>query len=129
MKTNLTFKIFLVLSFMFIGGLAIAGDGDLSDKAKYKKAEQHITFDNFDLALELYLDLFNADKQNFNLAYKIGYCYLSGEDGQDVKGSIEYLEMAAEKTLKDIRILLKKRMLPTFTYYLSWCCISFKSRI
>ncbi|MDD3860628.1 MAG: SEL1-like repeat protein [Bacteroidales bacterium] len=66
------------------------------DKDRYKLAEKYLMYDNFEDALTIYLLLFNNDNENYNTAYKIGYCYLSGETCQDIPLAIKYLEMASK---------------------------------
>ena len=115
MKLKGLFSLMILVS-LFISTSSYAGS-DLSDKEKYKKAEEQMAYDNFDKALELYIDLFKQNSNNYNYAYKIGYCYLTGESTQDVQSAIDYLLMATENTDKKYRNKYKENKAPLNAYY------------
>ncbi|HNQ68716.1 MAG TPA: OmpA family protein [Bacteroidales bacterium] len=87
------------------------------DKDKYKLAEKYLMYDNFEDALTIYLILFNKDSENYNTAYKIGYCYLSGETCQDIPSAIKYLEFASKGVDKNYKNSFKEKSAPLFCWY------------
>ncbi len=114
-KIKLVYIISVVLFFSFISN-ANAGR-DASEKNKYKQAEQQLSFDNFDKALQLYSDLFEKNSENYNFAYKIGYCYLTGEKFQDVDSAIEYFLIASEHVNKRYKNKFREKDAPVNTFY------------
>lgn len=88
-----------------------------SNKNQWKKAESHILRDEFNEALKLYIDLFKSDPQNFHFAYKIGFCYVSTENNQDIEASIDYLKMACENTDLKFRNVYSERKAPILSWY------------
>jgi len=105
----------IILLFTSIGNI-YAGKG-VSDKSKYKSAEEFLTYDEFEEALKIYLELYKENNNNFNFAYKIGYCYLTGEKTQDVDAAIEYFLLASEHIAKRYKNNFKETEAPVTTWY------------
>jgi hypothetical protein len=64
------------------------------DKERYKVAEGLLSDENFNKAVDIYLEILKEDTLNANIKYKIGLCYLFSPT--EVKKSIPYLEYASE---------------------------------
>ncbi|MDD2634383.1 MAG: OmpA family protein [Bacteroidales bacterium] len=115
MKKIHTFTISLLLLLSF--SITLFANDDLSDKAKYKQAEKHLSFDEFDKALELYLSLYKENEQNFNYVYKIGYCYLVSENQQNIETAIDYLLLAVDNVSKKYKNKYKEEKAPIVSHY------------
>lgn len=59
---------------------------------QFAKAENYLRHDNFMQALDIYMKLYEADKSNYNLCYKLGECYLRTKR-KDI--AVFYLEKAS----------------------------------
>jgi len=97
-------------------GKVYAGN-NVSDKNKYKQAEEQLTFDNFEHALKLYIDLYENNTDNANYAYKIGYCYLTGESAQDVDLAIKYFDIASQKITTRYKNKYREKEAPVSVFY------------
>ena len=62
-------------------------------KKKFEKGEAYFLDSNYTKALPVFLSLLEADKENANLNYKVGVCYLSSALGH--KKAIAHLEKAS----------------------------------
>ncbi|HPX04590.1 MAG TPA: tetratricopeptide repeat protein [Tenuifilaceae bacterium] len=85
---------FIVL-FMLIG-LACAGQNRKEIEELYKDANSYFYFEDYEEALALYLQVLKHNPDNYNLQYRIGFCYLN-IPGQKQE-AIPYLEQAANNT-------------------------------
>lgn len=94
-------------------------DGDLPEKEKdkWKLAERYMMYDGFSDALPIYTILFKTDTTNYNTAYKIGYCYISGEDCQDITKAIKFLEFASQRVNFKYKNSFKEKSAPVYTWY------------
>lgn len=63
-------------------------------EVKFKKSEETLREKKYDKALAMYLELYNSDSSNANLAHKVGYCYLQSI-GRKEK-AVSYLEKAVK---------------------------------
>jgi outer membrane protein OmpA-like peptidoglycan-associated protein/tetratricopeptide (TPR) repeat protein len=104
----------LLLAFMLSTPVNAANK---EQKKQWKEAEELITNDEFSDALKIYLDLFKTDPQNFHFAYKIGYCYVSGESNQDINACIDFLKMACENTTPKFKNSFSEKKAPVFSWY------------
>ena len=84
--TRLFFLLCLSLSTVF------AQDPDL--KETFLEAESYFLFEEYNEALPLYLRLHRADRNNDDINYKIGICFLN--DPYQKEKSIRYLEIASK---------------------------------
>jgi outer membrane protein OmpA-like peptidoglycan-associated protein/tetratricopeptide (TPR) repeat protein len=115
-KVNIKLSgITLMLLAMIISTSATAGNKQ--QKKQWKQAEEYVTNDEFNNALNIYLELFQSDKQNSQLAYKIGYCYVSGEANQDIDACIDFLKMACENTTPKFKNSFSEKKAPVFSWY------------
>jgi len=65
-------------------------------KKKFEDAEYYFLFEEYDLALPIYLELFKQDTTNANLSYRIGICYSKSNSLEEKKKAIPYLEYASK---------------------------------
>lgn len=90
-------KLGFVVLVMLVSAISMTGaNKENTDKSKWKSAEALLLEDDFDKAVVIYQELFDRNQQNFSLAYKIGYCYVSGEFIQDIPVAIDFLKLACE---------------------------------
>jgi len=89
-------------------------------KKKFVDAEYHFMFEEYALALPLYLDLYNQDKENANLAYRIGICYIYQNSPEEKRKAIPYLEYAVQHITKKYKegSYLEKNAPPDAWFYL-----------
>ena len=85
-------------------------------KSIYKQAEEYFVNENYTAALPLYIKLDSMEKDNHNLNFKIGFCYLKAATYKTK--SIPYLEFA----IKDIARLyeegeMKEKQAPLSSLY------------
>jgi outer membrane protein OmpA-like peptidoglycan-associated protein len=117
MKISRINFLLLINALLFVSIQAMADGNGKTDKSNWKSAEEFLAKEDFDKARDIYLDMFAADKQNFNLAFKIGYCYVGGEASQDVVAAIDYLKLACENVNKNYKNKLKEKKAPVSSWY------------
>jgi outer membrane protein OmpA-like peptidoglycan-associated protein len=84
---------------------------------QFTDANYHIEYNNFDLALPAFKKLLISDKENANLNYKVGLCYLKGNNNKTE--ALPYLLKAAEKIDKNYDDLNPyEKSAPLHTYLL-----------
>lgn len=89
-------------------------------KKKFVDAEYHFMYEDYDLALPLYLELYQRDTTNANIAYRIGICYIYQKTPAEKKKAIPYLEYAVNHVSKKYRegSYLEKNAPPDAWFYL-----------
>ncbi|MCX7863167.1 MAG: OmpA family protein [Bacteroidales bacterium] len=89
-------------------------------KKKFVDAEYHFMYEDYDLALPLYLELYQRDTTNANLAYRIGICYIYQKTPAEKKKAIPYLEFAVNHVSKKYKegSYLEKNAPPDAWFYL-----------
>lgn len=96
-------------------GTAQAGKGKGNSKKTFEQAEQLFANENFSAALPLYLKLDSAEKDNANLAFRIGVCYLNSPIHKE--NAVSYLERAAAHVSEKYREgSYKEKNAPLTTY-------------
>lgn len=111
MKAFYTLPLCLVLTI----ASAQAGGGKGKAKKTFEQAEQLFANENFSAALPLYLQLDSADKNNANLAFRIGVCYLNSPINKEK--AVPYLEKAASNISEKYREgSFKEKNAPLTTY-------------
>jgi len=85
-----------------------------SYKKKFKEAQQYIKEGDFDVALELFLEL-DDETDNPNLDYHIGLCYVNVAVDKNV--AIDYLSKATEDVDETTNGSYKEVVAPAETYY------------
>lgn len=84
-------------------------------KKVYIKAEQYLENENYDDALPMYLILDSLDKENANIKYKVGVCYLNSS--QNKTNSIPYFIEAAKNVSENYKKNdIKERQAPQITF-------------
>ncbi len=89
-------------------------------KKKFVDAEYHFMYEEYDLALPIYLDIFSKDTTNANIAYRIGVCYIYQKSPSEKKKAIKYLEYAVQNISKKYKegSYLEKKAPPDAWFYL-----------
>jgi len=91
-------KAIKIIIFFFCIGVSglLAGNTDRKNPGefnkRYESAETYFRTGNFSEALYIYMELYDADENNFNLCYKLGACYLKIMKGKEK--AVLYLEKA-----------------------------------
>ena len=70
-------------------------------KQLFQEAEQHLLYEEYELALPKYLELMSSGWDNSNIAFSVGICYLN--IGDQYAQAIPYLEKAVLKINPDYR--------------------------
>lgn len=68
---------------------------------KFKKSEETLKEKKYDQALAMWLELYNSDSSNANLAYKVGYCYTQSIGRKE--RAVPYLEKAVKNVSVDYK--------------------------
>lgn len=89
-------------------------------KKKFVDAEYHFMYEDYDLALPLYLEILNKDTNNANIAYRIGVCYIYSKLPSEKKKAVQYLEFAVQNISKKYKegSYLEKKAPPDAWFYL-----------
>lgn len=106
----------LLVAFAFCFSSQITANPKDDFKIIYMQAEDYFTKENYTAALPLYLKLDSMEKDNHNMNFKIGFCYLKAATYKTK--AIPYLEFA----VKNIARLyeegeIKEKKAPLSTYY------------
>ncbi len=88
----------ILLSVLFIANYNLSAQTKKELEELYKDANSYFYFEDYEEALSLYLQVYNHEQNNYNLCYRIGFCYLN-IPGYKAK-AIPYLEKAAANTSK-----------------------------
>jgi len=83
---------YIAFAILFFNGLNTYGQDIKKIKQLYKEAETHLLYEEYDLALPLYLDIISEGWENSNIYLNIGMCYLNTQT--NVAEAIPYLEKA-----------------------------------
>ncbi|MCC7051177.1 MAG: PD40 domain-containing protein, partial [Bacteroidia bacterium] len=96
--TKLLALIICLYGFQTVGFSQKRAPIDEAKKKSFSKtfsdADFHVINNNYYLALQLYLNLYNEEPENANLNYKVGFCYMNIPG--DKLLSIPYLEKAVQ---------------------------------
>jgi len=86
----------LLLICLFLGTNIIAQEDymDFDFREKFREANLLMEEDNFDEALDIWIDLVTDHSENANLNYKTGYAYI--HSSLDRKKSLQYLKIAEQ---------------------------------
>lgn len=106
----------LSLCFALLTGTALAQGSKGDARKKFSDAELQFANENYEAALPLYLSLDSAYRDNANLAFRIGVCYLNSSTNKDL--SVKWLEKAAAQTSAKYKgTSLKEKSAPLSAYY------------
>jgi len=108
----------LLSTLLFLFSFQFAFNQDF--KKKFVDAEYHFMFEEYDLALPLYLDIYKQNQENANLAYRIGICYIYQNSPEEKRKAISYLEFAVQHITKKYKegSYLEKNAPPDAWFYL-----------
>lgn len=90
---------------------------ELSSRDKWNLAEQYLLEEDYTNARDIYKQLFEDDPQSHNLAFKIGFTYLTGEEDQNIDAAIDFLNMASENVSNRYRNRNREKRAPLNTFY------------
>ena len=98
--------------FFFLGFTCLQAQSDeRSLRNLFIEAETYFLFEEYKDALPLYQQIYREESTNYNVAYKIGICYLN--DRYNKEKSINYLKKAAENINPDCKPnSFKEKMAP-----------------
>lgn len=112
MKTLL--KLFgIVMLMLYMSSNIFASD----DKKLWKEAEKSIALHEYEKAIANYKMIFDNNQDNFNMAFKMGFCYLHTENVDDIELAIEYLGLAQEHIDESYKDKFSETMAPPETEY------------
>lgn len=83
-------KHLLIALFM---GLGLLANAQKDNKTKFLEAENYFLTNDFEKAIPLYTSIYNSDTTNYNMAYRLGVCYLA--DPFKRQQAIKFLESAS----------------------------------
>jgi len=93
-------KILLLILFVLLLSQSAFMQNNKSNKKVIKDGNYYYLFEEYESALESYLEALATDSNNANLNYKTGLCYLCLPDKKDNIQSIKYLEKATLSVTK-----------------------------
>jgi tetratricopeptide (TPR) repeat protein len=94
-------KLFLILSLLLLNLAFTYSQEYYQLEEMFLDADSWFTFEDYQEALPIFLKVNEADPENYNVIYKIGFCYLH-IPGQKDK-SISFLKKATERTTDSYR--------------------------
>ncbi|MGZ3864885.1 MAG: OmpA family protein [Bacteroidia bacterium] len=110
-------RVFTFVFFISITRLFAANSDKIRSKEEfmrsYEQAEALLKNQDFSGALYIYLDLYEFDRGNFNLHYKIGYCYL--KDHTTIDKAVFFLEKASMFISPDYEDSYEEKKAPLIT--------------
>ena len=117
MKKTILLIFLSVSAFLILFSKANANEVfDGTYKSIYKQAEDYFVNENYTAALPLYMKLDSMEKDNANLNFKIGFCYLIAPTYKTK--SIPYFEEAIKNIAKQYEEgEIKEKKSPLATYY------------
>lgn len=83
-----------ILVFLLLLGIQLQAQRANHYKRLFIDAEYYLLFNEYREALPLYLEIYNSKKDNANIAYRLGECYLNIT--AENSNAIRYLELATE---------------------------------
>lgn len=101
----------MILSVLFVGVVYAGG------KDTWQKAQKHLMNHEYEKALNKYLELYEADIDNYSINFKIGYCYLHTERVNNISKAIDYLITATEEIDKTYRDRYRQSKAPAEAHY------------
>jgi len=91
LKLNLMKRVVLVFLITIIYSTTFS-QNEKEIKTLFKEAETHLLYEEYDLALPLYLDILSKGWDNANIQFNVGICYMNVK--RQIKQAIPYLEKA-----------------------------------
>ncbi|MEA1872802.1 MAG: OmpA family protein [Bacteroidota bacterium] len=88
-----------------------------NDRKLWKNAEEALTLGEYESALTNYKMIYENNKENYNMAFKIGFCYLHTEKVNNIEFAINYLSEAQPHIDKNYKDKFKEKAAPPETEY------------
>ena len=88
-----------------------------NDKKLWREAEKSMSLEDYSKACANYKMIYEKNQENYNMAFKIGFCYLHTETVEDVDVAIEYLRLAQEHINKSYKDKFRETDAPPETEY------------
>jgi len=110
-------KVLYIFVFIILSAHVVSSQETYQLEEMFLDADSWFYFEDYPEALPLFLKLYESDSLNYNVIYKIGFCYLH-IDGQKEK-SIPYLRKATDRTTDTYRentYLEKRAPIDAFFY-------------
>jgi outer membrane protein OmpA-like peptidoglycan-associated protein len=95
MKIKILFIAFLLTTFQLFS------ENTKEFNTKFEQGQAELNKKNYYLALPIFLELYETDKENANLNYLVGMCYVEQRNGR--VNAIPYLEKASLTTTKNYK--------------------------
>ncbi|HOE39436.1 MAG TPA: OmpA family protein [Bacteroidales bacterium] len=114
----ITLKLFVFVFLIVISTPSFSAKNPSNNK-KWKQAESLLDDTKYYDAGKMYKEIFEVEPNNFNCAYKIGYCLLSSEleKEQDVESSIYYLKLASNNVNEKYKNSYSEKKAPVLSWY------------
>ncbi len=93
-------KSLIILLSLVISSAILAQDEKLIKKL-FKEAESHLLYEEFSLALPIYLEIIDKGWDNANIQFSVGMCYINTH--MQIKQAIPYFEKAATNTTSNFK--------------------------
>lgn len=90
-----------ILIFISFYSVALFAQDEKEIKALFRDAEMHLLYEEYELALPLYLKLIDKGWDNANTQFSTGMCYMYVQ--KQIKQAIPYLEKAVNNTSPNFR--------------------------
>ena len=103
--------------FLIVISISSFSSTKTSISKKWKQAENLILNEKYCDAGKIYMEIFENEPENFNCAYKIGYCLLSSETEQDVQTAQSYLELASGNITAKYKNSYSEKKAPVISWY------------
>lgn len=103
----------LIAVFLFMTTQAFSSN----DRKLWKEAEKNLAMGQYDKALTNYKMIYESNSDNYNMAFKSGFCYLHSEKAENVELAIQYLEEAQPHVDKNYKDNFKEDAAPPETEY------------
>ncbi len=88
-----------------------------NDRKIWKEAEKSLVIGEYESALSNYKMIYEKNTENYNMAFKIGFCYLHTEKIDDIDLAIEYLSEAHPHINKNYKDKFREQDAPPETEY------------
>lgn len=89
-------RILICMILLMLAGVNLSAQNFKKDQEAFLEAEYFLMFEDYNDALPYYMKLYKQYPDNYNLAYRIGLCYLGIPGSKHI--AIDYLEKAARNS-------------------------------
>jgi outer membrane protein OmpA-like peptidoglycan-associated protein len=88
-----------------------------NDRKLWKEAEKSLALGEYEAAISNYKMIYENNKENYNMAFKVGFCYLHTEKVNDIELAIDYLSEAQPHIDKNYKDKFQEKAAPPETEY------------